>query len=111
MIQIVPELARFIPPARVFDKFVYSPWMATNLGEQLKAAAVDTLVVTGAETDMCVLSTVLGAIDWGFRVILVADALCSSSDQTHDSTMSIYGNRFSEQVEAVSTEQLLDVWS
>ena len=28
MIDLVPELARFVPPARVFDKYVYSPWTA-----------------------------------------------------------------------------------
>jgi nicotinamidase-related amidase len=31
--------------------------------------------VAGGETDVCVLSTMLGAIDWGFRVILIQDAL------------------------------------
>jgi nicotinamidase-related amidase len=40
-------------------------------------------------TDVCVLATLLGAIDWGFRVILVADALYSSADQTHDAMMNV----------------------
>jgi hypothetical protein len=26
MIELVPDLARFVPPARTFDKHVYSPW-------------------------------------------------------------------------------------
>jgi PhnB protein len=34
----------------------------------------DTLILTGAETDVCVLSTALGAIDHGYRVIIVEDA-------------------------------------
>ncbi|MBS0234878.1 MAG: cysteine hydrolase [Proteobacteria bacterium] len=107
---LVPELTQFIPPAKVFDKHVYSPWTGTNLHEQLSAACIDTIIVSGGETDVCVLSTVLGAVDWGFRVILVKDALCSSADETHDSMMNIYTNRFGEQVEAVSTELLLDSW-
>ncbi|MHC2279292.1 hypothetical protein ACVME8_005935 [Bradyrhizobium diazoefficiens] len=37
-----------------------------------------------AETDVCVLSTVLSAVDLGFRVVIVEDALCSSSDVGHD---------------------------
>jgi len=53
---------------------------------------------------------VLGAIDWGFRVILVQDALCSSADESHDAMMNVYMNRFGEQVETVTTETLLENW-
>ena len=77
---------------------------------QLRDAGVDTLVITGGETDVCVLATMLGAIDWGFRVILVTDALCSSADETHDAMMNIYLNRFGEQVETVTTETILESW-
>jgi nicotinamidase-related amidase len=77
---------------------------------QLRDAGVDTLVITGGETDVCVFATMLGAIDWGFRVILVTDALCSSADETHDAMMNIYLNRFGEQVETVTTDTLLENW-
>ena len=66
--------------------------------------------MTGGETDVCVLGTVLGAIDRGFRVVLVTDAICSSADQTHDALMELYHSRFSEQVEAVTMEEVLDDW-
>lgn len=52
----------------------------------------------------------LGAVDRGFRVVLVTDAICSSTDQTHDALMELYTTRFSEQVEAVSTEEVLTNW-
>ena len=52
----------------------------------------------------------LGAIDWGFRIILVTDALCSSADETHDAMMNVYMNRFGEQGETVTTQTLLDSW-
>jgi nicotinamidase-related amidase len=52
----------------------------------------------------------LGAIDWGFRDILVTDALCSSADETHDAMMNVYMNRFGDQVETVTTETLLESW-
>ena len=68
------------------------------------------MIITGGETDVCVLATMLGAIDWGFRVILVTDALCSSADETHDAMMNVYMNRFGEQVETVTTQTLLDSW-
>lgn len=110
MVDIVPTLARFIPPAKTFDKYVYSPWIGTDLHERLRSGGIGTIIITGGETDVCVLATMLGAIDWGFRVILVTDALCSSADETHDAMMNIYRSRFSEQIETVPTELLLDGW-
>ena len=90
MIGLVPDLAKFVPPARTLDKHVYSPWTGSDLHLQLRNAGIDTVIITGGETDVCVLSTMLGAIDWGFRVILVTDALCSSTDETHDAMMNVY---------------------
>jgi nicotinamidase-related amidase len=110
MVDLVPSLASFAPPARTFDKYVYSPWTGSDLHSQLRSAGVDTVVVTGGETDVCVLATVLGAVDWGFRVVLVTDAICGSADETHDSMMTIYTNRFGQQVECVTTETLLASW-
>jgi nicotinamidase-related amidase len=111
MVGLVPELARFVPPARTFDKHVYSPWTGSDLHLQLRGAGIDTIIITGGETDVCVLATLLGAIDWGFRVILVTDAVCSSADQTHDAMMNVYMNRFGQQAECVTTETLLESWS
>jgi nicotinamidase-related amidase len=110
MIGLVPDLAKSVPPARTFDKHVYSPWTGSDLHQQLRSAGIDTVIITGGETDVWVLSTMLGAIDWGFRVILVTDALCSSADETHDAMMNVYTNRFGEQVETVTTEILLGNW-
>jgi nicotinamidase-related amidase len=110
MSNLVPELERFCPPARSIDKRVYSPWAEATLDAELKRRETDTLIITGGETDVCVLATVLGAVDRGYRVIIVADALCSSSDETHDASMAVYANRYSEQVETTLTADLVSAW-
>jgi nicotinamidase-related amidase len=110
LVQLVPELARFVPPATVVDKRVYSPWLSTDLHARLLRSRVDTLVVTGAETDVCVLATVLGAVDLGYRVIVATDALCSSSDATHDALMTLYHQRFGQQIETAATDEVLETW-
>jgi nicotinamidase-related amidase len=110
LIDLLPSLARFVPPAEVLDKRVYSPWTEGRLDARLSGSGVDTLVITGGETDVCVLATVLGAIDRGFRVVLVTDAICSSADETHDALMALYRSRFSEQVEAVTMAEVRDGW-
>lgn len=75
LIELMPSLQRFVPPAVVFDKMVYSAFAAPGFMERLRAEHVDTLMVTGSETDVCVLASVLGAIDRGLRVIVVRDAM------------------------------------
>lgn len=110
LVELMPSLARFVPPAQTLDKHVYSPWTEGRLDALLRGSEIDTLVVTGGETDVCVLATVLGAIDRGFRTIIVTDAICSSADQTHDALMELYRSRFSEQVEVVEMKEILDVW-
>jgi nicotinamidase-related amidase len=110
-VELVPELASLVPPAKLFDKHVYSPWVENDLDGALRARGVDTLVVTGGETDVCVLATVLGAVDRGYRVVVVTDALCSSSDETHEASLGLYRNRYGSQVEAVTTDCVLANWT
>ena len=109
-VRLMPALERFVPPAGVIDKSVYSPWTEGRLDAFLAGSGIDTVIITGGETDVCVLASVLGSIDRGLRVVLVTDALCSSSDQTHDALMALYRTRFSEQVETTSTAEVLHRW-
>jgi nicotinamidase-related amidase len=106
----VPALIRYAPPAVVIDKPFYSAFSQSRLYDLLVARGVGTIVVTGAETDVCVLATVLSAVDLGFRVVLVQDALCSSSDEGHDALMTMYRTRFQEQIDLVKSEELRDLW-
>lgn len=110
LIDLVPPLARFTPPAEVLDKRVYSPWLGTDLDERLQAWGIDTLIVTGAETDVCVLAAVLGGVDLGYRIVLVTDGLCSSCDEAHDALMVMYRMRYGHQVETLTTEEVLERW-
>jgi nicotinamidase-related amidase len=110
MIDLVPGLADLVPPAEVVDKHVYSPWATTDLDQRLRDRGVDSLIITGGETDVCVLATVMGAIDRGYRVVLPKDALCSSSDETHDASVTLYCDRFGQQVEATTADVVLQSW-
>jgi len=103
------ELAGPTAPARIFDKMTYSPWVDGRLNAHLRQEGVGTVVVTGGETDVCVLATVLGAIDLGFHVIVLSDAVCSGADETHDAAVDLLGDRFSVQLDLMTTEELLSM--
>lgn len=111
LIELLPPLAELVPPATVLDKRRYSPFSEPALPKLLRDRGIDTLVVTGAETDVCVLATVLAAVDLGYRVVLAADALCSVSDRTHDALMTLYHERFGQQIETAPVEEILDAWA
>lgn len=110
MIDILPELKALVPPAIVFDKPIYSPWLDGRLNHYLSEKNATTLVISGGETDVCVLAAVLGAVDLGYRVVLVKDAICSTSDRTHDNSLEVYASRFSAQLDLMTTDEVLAWW-
>ena len=65
----MPELSVLCPPATVTDKTRYSAFAGGGLFPHLHQREVGTLIVSGSETDVCVLATVLDAVDIGYRVV------------------------------------------
>jgi nicotinamidase-related amidase len=111
LIGLAPSLQKLVPPARVCDKTTYCPWIDGRLFSHLHQEGVTWLVVTGGETDVCVLTTVLGAIDLGFHVVVLSDAVCSGADETHDAAIDLLDSRFSVQLQLVKTEEFLSAIS
>jgi nicotinamidase-related amidase len=109
-LDLVPQLARYVPPATVLDKSTYSAFFRSQLGRLLVEKQVRTVIITGAETDVCVLSTALDAVNLGFHVVIVEDALCSSSNAGHDALMTMYRLRFTEQIDLVKAKSLPELW-
>lgn len=110
LLDLMPPLRRLVPPAAVVDKQGFSAFHDSDLQQMLEEREADALVITGSETDVCVLSTVLSAVDRGWRVVIVTDAVCSSSDPGHDHLIDLYHRRYSQQIETIETDALLAVW-
>ncbi|GAB3760483.1 nicotinamidase-related amidase [Nocardioides ginsengisegetis] len=58
-----------------------------DLHDLLAERSVDTVIVTGTVTNVCVESTVRDAATLGYRVVLVADACAAVDDATHNATL------------------------
>jgi nicotinamidase-related amidase len=69
----VPELTRQESEPLVHKTFGDS-FEATDLEDVLAGAGIGRLVVTGAQTDACIRSTIHGAFARGYDVTLVSDA-------------------------------------
>ena len=106
-LELLPELRRFAPPAVMFDKFVYSAFADGRLAAWLAERDVGALLISGAETDVCVLATVLAAVDHGYRVVLLTTR--SAVHRTKDTTLDAHVHqRFHVQIELASTAEAMD---
>jgi nicotinamidase-related amidase len=110
LLDLMPPLAGLSPPATVIHKTRYSAFAEPGLIEHLRQREADALIVSGSETDVCVLATVLDAVDIGHRVIVVRDAICSSSDEGHEMLMRLYHTRFTEEIETANADAILARW-
>ncbi len=64
---------------KVIVKHFPNSFLETELDDHLRSLGVDTLIVCGMMTHMCVDTTVRAAMDHGYQVKLVADA-CATMD-------------------------------
>jgi len=79
---VIPELAPqkgdYIVPKRR-----YSGFFQTDLNILLKELNVDTVIVTGLHTHMCVRHTAADAYQWGYKVIAPEDGLEAFTEEDH----------------------------
>jgi biuret amidohydrolase len=65
----------------VIDKPGYTAFHQTDLDQILRSSGIDTLIVCGVTTEVCVHSSVRAATDLGYTCITVSDA-CAASEPT-----------------------------
>jgi nicotinamidase-related amidase len=91
-------------------QIVFSAFEDPRLSALLKERSGEALVFSGVETDVCVLATILRAIDLGYRVIIVEEAVASSNAQGHAAALSAIFPRFDQQVEPVGVNEVMRAW-
>ncbi len=110
LIDLIAPLDGIARHGSVVDKAVYSGFVGTGLARLLGENGADGLIITGAETDVCVLATVLDAVDLGYPVYIITDAVCGSTDTSHDAVLTLYRTRFYQQIQTLTADQLLSLW-
>jgi len=110
-IDILSDLLPLVDPAFVFDKSTYSSFGNPRLIAELKRRRADTLILSGVETDVCVLATLMDAVDLGYFVILPIDALTSSDGESHRQILDIIPRRLKSQVSRATVDEIVEQWS
>ena len=85
----LPDAALVISKAETEDQDAYSGFEGTDLNERLRSARVSRLLVAGLATDYCVLNTVKDALNNGFGVLLLLDAVRAVNVKPEDGQKAI----------------------
>lgn len=94
-----------LPTEIVLNKTTASVFNSTVVEFYLRNMGVDTLIVAGVVTNMCVESSVRDGGDRGFQILLVEDACAAMSQAEHDNAVAFLHRRFAN---AVDAQQALD---
>lgn len=76
---------------RTSDALIEKQWASsfhkTDLDQQLRAAGVDSLVVTGLTTSGCVRATVVDGMQYEYRVVVARQAVGDRNPDAHDANL------------------------
>jgi len=88
-VKVIPELTPH-PGDTVLEKRRFSAFFKTDLDQTLRLWNIQTVIVMGVTTHVCVLTTALDAIAHDFACTLVEDGCCSHKAEIHQGILSAY---------------------
>ncbi|GGG06598.1 cysteine hydrolase family protein [Paenibacillus abyssi] len=97
-----------LPGEIVVNKHRYSAFINTRLDSVLRTLKVETLVLTGVATNVCVESTARDGFMMDYNIALVKDACSAYSGRAHEMTLENIDNHFGA---VVDTNQLMVTWA
>ena len=76
----------------------YSAFIAgsSDIERHLRERGIDTLLITGTATNVCCESSARDAMMLNFKVVMVADALATHTDEEHNATLSNFYGQFGD---------------
>ena len=74
----------------VLEKRTYSPFVSTDIDEQLKDRSIERLYIAGLHTDCCARHTAGDAFQRGYDLIWVTDALQAFTEEAHQAGLEYF---------------------
>ncbi|HRE52759.1 MAG TPA: cysteine hydrolase [Flavitalea sp.] len=78
----------------IIDKFGYGAFYSTNLDNTLRSLGVESLILTGTVTQICVEETGREAFHHGYKTTLITDAVSSYMPDLHAAAIKNFGLKF-----------------
>ncbi|HBA39362.1 MAG TPA: cysteine hydrolase [Deltaproteobacteria bacterium] len=96
-----------LPQERVVIKHRYSAFINTDLNTVLKAKGIESVLVTGVATNVCVETTARDAYMYDYYVTLVEDCAAAYDPRLHENTLENMRRHFGL---AASSEEIMESW-
>lgn len=90
----IDEALAPLPTEAVLNKLSAGTFATTGLEQRLRHQDVDTVVVTGVSSDVCVATTAREAADRGFRTVIASDACTTLSEAMHQASLDTFNIAF-----------------
>lgn len=79
-----------LPEEIIVNKHRYSAFINTRLDSVLRSLRIETLIMTGVSTNVCVESTARDGFMLDYQIVMVQDACASYSRAAHDADAGKY---------------------
>jgi len=93
-LQVMPQLLDPGYDVVVYNKKRYDAFVATELDHVLRSRGVETLLLTGVNTNSCVLATTVAANSRDYRPIVVEDCVDTMDPSLHDAALAVIRQAF-----------------
>jgi nicotinamidase-related amidase len=107
--ELIAPFANRASPARLIDKEGFSAFSGSSFQVALRNLGAGTLVLSGLETDVCVLATALEAADRRLRVVIAVDAVTSFSLAGHRAVLEVF-KRYQPMIEIAPSAEIIVAW-
>ena len=105
-VAIDPRLERHAEDSVIVKKYA-SSFFGTDLATRLTFRGVDTLIITGCTTSGCVRATAVDACQYGFRPMVVREAVADRALPAHDQSLFDLDAKYADVVNVEETLQYL----
>jgi maleamate amidohydrolase len=101
-VELDPRLGRR-PDEPIIVKKYASAFFGTDLVSRLNARRVDTVIIVGCTTSGCVRATAVDAVQYGFRPMVVLEAVGDRAKPAHEQSLFDLNAKYADVVPAAET--------
>jgi nicotinamidase-related amidase len=109
---VIVDALRPQPGDLVIEKQTYSPFVSTDIDEQLKARGIERLYITGLHTDCCARHTSGDAFQLGYDLVWVPDAMQAFTQEAHEQGLEYFKAWYASDADRQfkTVDELIEEW-